>query len=153
MHGVEGLGSCRNPRVRDMTGLFNLIARILLAAMFLASSRAALSDIAGAAQYFAGLGLSPGMLFAWGVGLFELVSGVLLVIGYQIRIVSIVLVLFTLAASYLGHYGQGGDDAFATFMHSQLLLKDIAVAGGLMLLGLYGAGRLSVDGWRGGPQG
>jgi putative oxidoreductase len=130
-----------------MAGLFGLIARILLAAMFLASSRSALSNIAGTAEYFAGLGLSPGTLFAWGVGLFELATGVLLVIGYQTRPVAAVLALFTLSASYLGHFGQGGDDPTAAFMHSQLLLKDIAVAGGLILLALHGAGRLSVDGW------
>ena len=131
-----------------MTGLPSLIARLLLAAMFLASSRSALSNIAGTAEYFAGLGLSPGTLFAWGVGLFELATGVLIVIGYQTRPVAVVLALFTVAASYLGHYGQGGDDPMAVFMHSQLLLKDIAVAGGLILLALHGAGRLSVDGWR-----
>ena len=33
-------------------------------------------------------------------------------------------------------------------MHSQALLKDIAVAGGLIPLAVHGAGRLSVDGWR-----
>ena|SRR5689334_5541763 len=126
-----------------------LIARILLAAMFLASGYSALSNIAGTADYFAGLGLGPPTLLAWGVGLFELIAGVLLVVGFQTRAVAVVLALFTLASTYLGHYGQGGDDAAAVFMHTQALLKDIAVAGGMIALAVQGAGKLSVDGWRG----
>lgn len=133
---------------RAVTDVFSLIARILLAAMFIMSGWSALSDVAGTAEYFAGLGLAPGALFAWGVGLFELAAGLLLVAGYQTRAAAAVLALFTLAAGYLGHYGQGGDDAMAAFMHGQMLVKDVAVAGGLILLALHGAGRWSVDGLR-----
>jgi putative oxidoreductase len=129
-------------------GLLLLLARILLAAMFLSSGYSALSDIEGTAGYFAGLGLGPAALLAWGVGVFELAAGVLLVIGFQTRAVAIVLALFTLAATYLGHYGEGGGDPAAAFVHMQALLKDIAVAGGMILLALHGPGRLSVDGWR-----
>ena len=125
-----------------------LIARILLAAMFLASGYSALSNIAGTADYFAGLGLGPPTLLAWGVGLFELIAGLLLVVGFQTRAVAVVLALFTLASTYLGHYGQGGDDAAAVFMHTQALLKDIAVAGGMIALAVQGGGKLSVDGLR-----
>ena len=131
-----------------ISALLLLIARILLAAMFLASGYSALSNIAGTADYFAGLGLGPPTLLAWGVGLFELIMGLLLVIGFQTRAVASVLTLFTLASTYLGHYGQGGDDAAAVFMHTQALLKDIAVAGGMIALAVQGAGKLSVDGLR-----
>jgi putative oxidoreductase len=131
------------------SGVLALLARILLAAMFLASGWSALSDIEGTAGYFAGLGLGPPALLAWGVGIFELLAGVLLVIGLQTRAVAVVLALFTFAASYLGHYGQGGEDAAAVFMHNQMLLKDLAAAGGLILLALHGAGKVSADGWKG----
>lgn len=122
-----------------------LIARVLLAAMFLASGYAALGDIQGTAAYFAGLRLGPPVPLAWGVGFFELLGGVLLVIGLQTRAVALALALFALAASFLGHYGQGGDDQAAAVMHGQALLKDIAVAGGLVALAVQGAGTLSVD--------
>jgi putative oxidoreductase len=131
-----------------MTSALLLIARVLLAVMFLASGWSALSNIAGTSDYFAGLGLGPPTLLAWGVGLFELIAGALLVVGFQTRAVAGVLALFTLASTYLGHYGQGGDDAAAVFMHTQALLKDIAVAGGMIALAAQGAGSLSVDGWR-----
>ena len=125
-----------------------LIARVLLAAMFLASGYSALSNIQATADYFAGLGLGPPVPLAWAVGLFELAAGILLVVGFQTRAVAAVLALFSLAATFLGHYGQGGDDPTAAFMHSQALLKDIAVAGGLIALAVHGAGRLAVDGGR-----
>jgi len=125
-----------------------LIARVLLAAMFLASGYSALSNIQATADYFGGLGLGPSVPLAWAVGLFELAAGILLVVGFQTRAVAAVLALFSLAATFLGHYGQGGDDPTAAFMHSQALLKDIAVAGGLIALAVHGAGRLAVDGGR-----
>lgn len=114
--------------------------------MFLASGYSALSNIQATADYFGGLGLGPPVPLAWAVGLFELAAGIMLVIGFQTRAVAAVLALFSLAASFLGHYGQGGDDPAAAFMHSQALLKDIAVAGGLIALAVHGAGRLAVDG-------
>jgi putative oxidoreductase len=130
------------------SGLLLLLVRVLLAAMFLASGYGALSNIAGTTSYFAGLGLQPAVLLAWIVGIFELVAGLFLVIGFQARRTAIVLTAFTLIATYLGHYGQGGDDPAAAFVHSQALLKDLAVAGGMILLALHGPGRLSIDGWR-----
>jgi putative oxidoreductase len=125
-----------------------LLARILLAAMFISSGYSALSDVAGTASYFAGLGLGPASLLAWAVGIFEIAAGALLVVGFQTPATAIVLALFSVVASFLGHYGQGGDDAMAAFMHSQALMKDIAVAGGMIALAVCGAGRLSVDEWR-----
>ena len=80
------------------SALLLLIARILLAAMFLASGYSALSNIAGTAGYFAGLGLGPPLVLAWAVGLFELAAGILLVIGFQTRAVATVLALFSLCA-------------------------------------------------------
>lgn len=78
------------------SGIAKLIARILIAAMFLSSGYSALSDIEATAGYFAGLGLEPSNLAAWGTGIFELATGVLLVIGFQARLTAAVLALFTL---------------------------------------------------------
>lgn len=126
------------------TGIFLLLARVLLAAMFLASGFAALSDISGTAGYFGGLGLPfPGPA-AWGVGLFEVAAGVLLILGLLTRPVAALLAAFALAAGFLGHYGQG-DGALLAFLHQQMLLKDIAVAGGLIVLAIQGAGGFSLD--------
>jgi putative oxidoreductase len=128
-----------------MNDLSLLIARLLLAAMFLSSGYTALSDIEGTAAYFAGLGMPLPQLVAIGTGVFEVLAGLLLVAGFQTRLAAAALALFSIVATILGHYGQGGGDAMMAFMHMQMLLKDIAVAGGLIVLALHGPGRFSVD--------
>jgi putative oxidoreductase len=135
------------------SGILLLLARVLLAAMFISSGYSALLDIAGTASYFAGLGLGPAPLLAWAVGIFEIVAGALLVVGFQALPTAILLAVFSVVASVLGHYGQGSGDAAAAAMHSQALMKDIAVAGGMIALAVRGPGRLSMDEWRAEPKG
>jgi putative oxidoreductase len=129
------------------SSVFVLLARIMLAAMFLDSGYAALTNIDGAAGYFSGLGLPFPGLTAWSVGLFEVAAGGMLILGLLTRPVAALLAAFALVAGFLGHYGQG-DTAMLAFLHRQMLLKDIAVAGGLIVLAIQGAGRFSLDAWR-----
>ena len=120
-----------------------LLGRILIALMFLSSGWAALSDVEGTAGYFAGLGMPFPTLVTIGTGIFEIGAGVLLVVGYQARLVAAALAAFSIVASVLGHYGQG--EGAMAFWHMQMLLKDVAVAGGLIAFAVFGAGRLAVD--------
>ncbi len=126
-----------------MTNTGLLVARIMIALMFLASGYGALMDLSGASAYFGGLGLPVPLLVAVATALFEIAAGALLVVGFQTRIVAAVLAAFCLFATYVGHYGQTAD----VFTHQQMLLKDIAVAGGLILVTLFGGGVLSLDAW------
>jgi putative oxidoreductase len=126
------------------TGLFLLLARMLIAAMFLSSGYAALSNIPGTTGYFAGLGLPAPLALTWAVGLFETVAGILLVAGFLTRPAAALLAAFSIAASFLGHYGQGDTPAVA-FMHAHMLLMDIAVAGGLIVLAVRGPGAIALD--------
>jgi putative oxidoreductase len=131
-----------------------LLSRLLLAALFVPSGFHALSDIAGTSGYFAGLGLPLPTLAAWGTGLFELIAGLLILVGVKTPVVALLLAAFCIAAGFIGHYGQGGDDPTLTLMHSQMLMKDIAIAGGFLALAMAGAGAWSADGriLRIGPQ-
>ncbi|MBT1155073.1 DoxX family protein [Aminobacter anthyllidis] len=128
-----------------LNSLLLLVARILIAALFVPAGISTLSNIAGTASYFAGLGFPLPTLVAPGVGLFELIGGFLVLIGFQARVVPVLLAAFALAAGLIGHYGQGGDDAAMAFMHQQALMKDIATAGGLLALSVAGAGAISLD--------
>jgi putative oxidoreductase len=119
-----------------------LVGRILIALMFVSSGWTALSDIEGVSGYFAGLGLPFPQLVTIGTGVFEIAAPALLVVGYQTRLVAAALAAFSIVATFLGHYGHTEQ----VFMHQQMLLKDIAVAGGLIAYAVFGAGRLSVDG-------
>lgn len=122
-----------------------LLSRILLAALFIPSGFQTLGNIGGSASYFAGLGLPAPQVAAWAVGLFELVSGLLILVGFQTLIASLALALFCVVAAFLGHYGQGAGEPALAFMHQQMLMKDIAIAGGLLALAMAGAGAFSAD--------
>lgn len=123
-----------------------LLSRLLLAALFVPSGFQALADIAGTTGYFAGLGLPLPTLAAWGTGLFELIAGLLILLGLQTQITALLLAAFCIGAGFIGHYGQGGDDPMLSFLHSQMLMKDIAIAGGFLALSMAGAGAYSIDG-------
>lgn len=125
-----------------------LIARLLFASLFLPSGYSTLDGIAGSASYFAGLGFPMATAVAWLVGLFELGAGLLVLVGFQTRAVSVLLALFCISTAFIGHYGQGGDDAMLAFMHKQAFMKDLAIAGGFLALAAAGAGAWSADGQR-----
>jgi putative oxidoreductase len=125
-----------------------LISRLLLAALFIPSGYHALADIAGTSGYFAGLGMPLPTLAAWGTGLFELIAGLLVLVGLQTPVVATLVAAFCIVAGSIGHYGQGGDDPTLTFMHQQMLMKDIAIAGGFLAQAMAGAGAWSIDGRR-----
>lgn len=122
-----------------------LIARFLLAAVFLPNGIMKLSNIAGTSDYFDGLGLPAPMVVAWITGLFELITALCVVAGFRMRTAALLLAPFCLAAGAIGHAGQGGDDPQITFFHMQALLKDIGLAGGFLALALTGPGRFSID--------
>ncbi|MBX3576434.1 MAG: DoxX family protein [Rhizobiaceae bacterium] len=128
-----------------MSDAFLFLGRLLVALMFFWSGWAALSDIQGTAAYFAGLGLPFPTLATIGTGIFEIAAAALLAAGYQTRLAAAALAAFSIVASFLGHFGQG--EGAMAFWHTQMLLKDIAVAGGLVAFAVFGAGRWSVDGW------
>ena len=127
-----------------------LAARLLLAFLFLSSGFSGLGDIAGTASYFSSLGLPAPSLVALATCLFELAAGILILIGFQTRAAALLLAAFCVAAAFIGHYGQGGGDPTLAFMHSQALMKDVAIAGGFLALAVAGAGAWSVDALRGG---
>lgn len=121
------------------------IGRILIATLFVPAGISTLSNIAGSTAYFAGLELPVPALVAWGTGLFELLAGLLILVGFQTKIAALALATFCVAAAFIGQYGQGGDDATLRFMHEQAFRKDIAIAGGLLFLAVVGAGAYSLD--------
>ncbi len=126
-----------------------LAARLLLAFLFLASGFSALGDMAGTVSYFSSLGFPAPLLVAWATCLLEIAAGVLVVIGLQTRATALLLAAFCIAAAFIGHLGQGGEDPALAFMHTQALMKDLAIAGGLLALAIAGPGAWSVDArWR-----
>ena len=116
-----------------------LVARLLLAALFLISGLAKVGAAEGTTAYIASAGLPFPELLYWATLAVEVVGGVLLIIGYQTRYAALVLGLFTLAAAVFFHAD------FADQMQFTSFLKNLSIAGGMFMVTIFGPGRLSID--------
>lgn len=121
-----------------------LAGRFLLALMFMLAGIGKLANAGGTAQYMATGGLPELAALAFAVGLFELVAGIALVVGFQTRWAALTLGGFTLIASLLFH-AYWSAPADQQFIQQLLFMKNLAVAGGMFALSALGAGALSVD--------
>jgi putative oxidoreductase len=123
-----------------------LIGRIALVVLFILSGVSKFADIAGTAAYVASKGLPAATALAVLAGLGEVVGGLLIVIGWQTRLVALALLIYTLIAAYYFHdFWQIADpgEHLNQFIHA---LKNLSIAGAFLMLAGSGAGRYSVDG-------
>ncbi len=121
-----------------------VIARILLALMFVLAGISKLTGLEGTAGYIASKGLPAPMLLAVAAGVVELVAGVLLIVGWQARWAALALAAFTLVASIIFH-NYWTMPAEQQMMQQLMFLKNLAVTGGLLFVFAFGAGSLSLD--------
>ncbi|MCV9909021.1 DoxX family protein [Ochrobactrum sp. AN78] len=124
-------------------GLATLVARVFLSILFILAGFSKLTAISGTAGYFAGLGLPVPTVTAVLVGLVEFVGGLAILVGFQTRIAAAIVALFTIGATLVAHMN------FAEGMNAMMAQKNLAIAGGLILLALQGAGSISIDAKRG----
>ena len=115
-----------------------LLARVLLAAIFLLSGLAKLADPAGTAAYVASSGLPAPALGAWGAALLETLGGLALITGYRARPAAVALALFSVVAALFFHNNLADQNQMIHFM------KNFALAGGLLQLAITGPGRLAI---------
>lgn len=114
-----------------------LVARLLMALVFVAAGYSKIGGYAGTQEYMAAFGV-PGALLPLVIAL-EIGAGVALALGLLTRLAALGLALFTLGAAVLFHAN------FADGMQQILFMKNLAMAGGLFALVASGAGRLSID--------
>ena len=126
-----------------MNSVIVLIGRILLAAIFILSGFAKLTDITGTVGYFSMYHLPGGALAAVVVGLVELVGGLAILVGFQTRIAAWLLAVFSVATALVAHTDWADLNQLIHFQ------KNLAMAGGFLVLATYGPGALSVDARRG----
>lgn len=124
-----------------MTQYAHLAGRILLAIIFILSGFGKLTNPAGTAGYMAAMGV-PGILL-WPTVALELLGGIAIVIGFQTRIVAVALAAFCIISGAIFHSN------FADQMQMINFLKNLAMAGGFLLLASTGATALSVDSRKG----
>ncbi len=127
-----------------------VVGRCMLAALFVLAGVGKIQNWDETAASMTAHGISAaGPLLALSV-VIEIGAGLALVAGFRTRLMALVLFLFTLAVSFVMHdFWTISDNAELARTQMQLFAKNMAIAGGLLLLVGMGAGRLSFDGWRG----
>jgi len=116
-----------------------LIARVLLAFIFIMAGVGKFGAIDGTAGYISSVGLPAGTLLAWLAAIFETVAGIFILIGFQTKLTSYVTALFCLFTALVFHFNFGDQTQMIMFM------KNLAIAGGFLALSVSGPGSYSVD--------
>jgi len=125
-------------------GLPLLVARLLIALMFVGAGISKFTGLEGTAGYIASVGLPVPSLLAIGAGAVEVIGGVLLVIGWQARWAALALAAFTLIASFIFH-AYWNQPAAQQMVPMLLFTKNMAVIGGLLFVFAFGPGSVSLD--------
>lgn len=123
--------------MKDATAL---VARILLAFIFIVAGWGKLgAGYAGTQQYMASMGVSgallPLVIFA------ELGGGLGVLFGALTRLAAAGLAAFCILSALFFHTD------FANQMQSIMFMKNFAIAGGMLMLAVHGAGAWSLDAW------
>lgn len=134
--------------LNNLQNPFALLARVLLAALFIPAGWGKIAGFAGTAGYIASKGLPMPQVLAGGALVLELVGGILLLIGLFTRWSALALALFCLLAAFLFH-NYWAMPADQQMMQSMIFWKDMSIAGGLFALAAFGAGAFSLDANRG----
>lgn len=117
--------------------LADLAGRILLAIMFLLAGLQKISGYAGTQGYMEAMGV-PGALLPLVIAL-EVGGAVAIIAGWRVRLVAFLLAGFTLLSALIFHRAPGDATQAILFM------KNLAIAGGFLLLVARGAGGWSLD--------
>ncbi len=117
--------------------LFNLLGRLLLAALFLPAGLQKLSGYAGTQGYMEAMGV-PGVMLPL-VILLELGGGLALIAGFKVRWVALALAGFCAVSAFIFHYQPQDQIQMILFM------KNIGLVGSFLILASVGAGKFSLD--------
>jgi putative oxidoreductase len=116
-----------------------LIGRILIGILFLIAAYNKIRGYGGSVAYFGRLGLpAPGVVVPL-VIIIELLVGVLIIAGYQTRLVALAIAVYVILAALIAHTN------FADGNQLNHFLKNLAIAGGCLAMFLTGAGAHSAD--------
>jgi putative oxidoreductase len=110
-----------------------MIARVLMATLFLVSGIRKAMAWGGTQAYFAKVGLPFPEVIVPLVVAIEILGALMLIVGWRVPIVASILAAYTLGASFLGHPFWSVEPAqFATQLNH--FLKNIAIVGGFLMV-------------------
>ena len=117
--------------------VIEFLGRIFLSLLFLNEGINKIFNYDGTIQYMENFGVSE--YFAIPAIILEILFPLLLILGYQTKIVALVMAIFTITVAIIFH--ANFDD------HMQLIafLKNTAIAGGFIIIFVNGPGKFSLD--------
>lgn len=123
----------------NLNSSVSLIGRILLSAIFILSGLSKIAAPVMMIGYIGSVGL-PFPALALGVAIaVEVLGGVALIAGYRTRTTAALLAIFSVLTALIFHNALADQNQFIHFF------KNIAMAGGLLQIVSFGAGRFSLD--------
>lgn len=123
-----------------MKELSTLAGRVGLSAIFILSGFAKLgTGYSGTQGYMESMGVAGELLPL--VIAAEILGGVAVAAGFLTRWAAAGLAVFSVASALLFHFDLADQGQFIHFW------KNIAIAGGFLVLAAHGAGAFSIDGW------
>jgi len=121
-----------------MSGIADLIGRVLLSVIFFMAGINKLQNYAGTQGYMEQHGV-PGSLLPVVIAA-EILLPIMLVLGWQTRLAALGLAIFSIVSGLLFHFVPDNQ------MQMIMLMKNMAIAGGLFVVVAHGAGALSIEG-------
>ena len=120
-----------------MINAADLIGRILISALFLLNGIFKINNYDGTIGWMESFGM-PGVMLIPAI-ILEIVGPVLIIIGYKTKLTAGLLSLFCITTAFIFH------NDFANQMQLTSFLKNVALAGGFLILFVNGAKGLSLD--------
>ena len=117
--------------------VIDILGRIFLSTIFLIEGVSKIFNYEETIQYMENFSV-PGYLAIPAI-ILEILFPLLLIIGYQTKIAALVMMIFTIVVAIIFHTNFDDQMQFITFF------KDIAIAGGFIIIFVNGAGKFSVD--------
>jgi putative oxidoreductase len=126
-------------KLESQSDLALLVGRLFYSSLFVLFGYFKLMAYSGTVTYMAAKGLPAPSLFAVLAVVFELGGGILMLVGYQTRLVALALALYTLVAALIAHTNFADTNQLIHFM------KNMAIVGGSLAFFASGAGAYSLD--------
>ena len=117
--------------------IIEFFARIFLSLLFLIEGIRKISVQDNVIMYMEDYGV-PGILFIPSI-ILEILFPLLIIVGYKTKLAALVMALFTFTVAIIFHTD------FHEDMQMIFFLKDLAIAGGFMIIFFYGANKISLD--------
>jgi putative oxidoreductase len=131
------VSSNRAPVSKAVQNVSELAGRLFLSALFVVSGLGKITAYSGTAAYMSALGVTGALLPLAIVT--EIAGAAAIIVGWNTRLVAFLLAGYSLLTAILFHSN------FSEQIEMVMFLKNVSIAGGLLLLVANGAGPLSLD--------